>query len=231
MRCVVTRIVTPSFSRKLLQVQPEIVARSGIEPDRGFVQDQQLRPMQESFREFHAPRQAAGECFDKMFGPIGNSQPFHHLGDAAVQLSAAQAIELAVIAKVLEHGQLLVEAGILEDDADSPANFVGLLLNVEAEDAGRSLRWQQSRRKDFEECRLAAAVRTQQGKDLTPPHIETDAIQRSPRCCLAAARDSRKPDSMPELRWVSSRSHALSTIIRTNSAGRYNTEIFSNRCA
>ena len=205
---------------QLLQVQPQIVPRSGIEPDRGFVQDQQLRPMQQSLRQFHAPRQASGQRFHEIFGSIGNSQAFHHFRDAAVQLAAAQAVKLAVIAKVLQHGELLVEAGILEDNADAPADVVSLLLNVVAEDRCRSLRWRERRRKDFEERRLAAAVRAQQRKDLAPPNVETDAIQRTPCCCFAACRDIRGPDSMLELRWECSKVHALSIIIRTNSAGR-----------
>ena len=74
---------------QLLKVQPEIVPRSGIEPDRGFVQDQQLRAMQQSFRQFHAPREASGQRFHQIFGSIGNSQPLHHFRNSAVQFSAA----------------------------------------------------------------------------------------------------------------------------------------------
>ena len=45
------------------------------------------------------------------------------LGDAGLELRAAQAIEGAAATEVLEDGQLAVEAGGLEDDTQSRANF------------------------------------------------------------------------------------------------------------
>src|SRR5436853_6578507 len=108
--------------------------------------------------------------------PIGNRESFHHLVDARGQLTAAQTVELSVVAKIFQDREFFVEAGILKDDPNAFAHLIGLPAKIVTEYRRSAACWCECRRENLEQRRFAAAVRSEQGENLAPPNVEGDAV-------------------------------------------------------
>lgn len=205
--------------------------RSRIESNGRFVEDQQFGPMQQSLCELDASRKSAGKRFNQVPGSIRNRKALHHLRHSGVELTATKSVELAVVTEIFQNSEFLVEAGILKDNADTLPDFVGLLLNIKAKDGCVPLSRRERSREYFEECGFTAAIRTKQSENFAPPHIKTDTIERAScrglSACWIFVSQIRSLNGGRGAQGAV----ALSTIINTNNAGRYNTEIFNRRCA
>jgi hypothetical protein len=69
-----------------------------------------------------------------------------------------------------------VEARVLEDDADAPADGPRVAVQVVAGDPDGPGGLRQRRRQDRDRRRLAGAVRPEEGKELARPDVERDAV-------------------------------------------------------
>ncbi len=88
------------------------------------------------------------------------------------------AIEDRVKAHVLFAGEIPVEAGTLEDDADPPAHGARLSNDVETVDGRRPVGRGQCRGQDRDRRRLASPVRPEQREEFAGAHIERYAVHR-----------------------------------------------------
>ena len=84
---------------------------------------------------------------------------------------------MAVMDQVFEAGQLGVQAGFLEDNADSPADGGRIPGHGYAEDAGLSAARGHERGEDAEDRRFSAAVRPEQAENLPAGNLEADSGQ------------------------------------------------------
>ena len=82
------------------------------------------------------------------------------------RVAPLRAVQVALGAQVLFHGQRFVQALRLEDDADLAADFGGLARHVAAGDHGAALGGHHHGGENAEEGGLAAAIRPQQAEDL-----------------------------------------------------------------
>ena len=86
--------------------------------------------------------------------------------DPVRQFGPAKSVQVSVMPEVLRRRQLDVEARGLKHDADRAADVVALLPQVEPRDTHRSLLRRQERRKNAEQCRLAASVGAEETEQL-----------------------------------------------------------------
>ena len=118
--------VTPLAVRALIcaEVTPQVDAGAGVEAGAGLVQQQHARAVEQPLGDLRP----GGACPPlnvptRSRGAIGRgSTAPAQLVDAPLQVRAAQAVEVALVGQVFLGGELLVEAGGLEDDADVPAD-------------------------------------------------------------------------------------------------------------
>src|SRR6516225_2171107 len=97
---------------------------------------------------------------------------------------AGDVVEDTVEVEVLESGELLIEARILEDDAESFTDFVLLLLWVEPIDLDASACGLHEGGKHFDGGGLAGAVGAEEGEDFTGSDIEGDIVDGCEVCEL-----------------------------------------------
>ena len=129
---VVSRIVTPSWSRRFFHVTREVAARGRIEARGGLVHEQHLRPVQQRLGDFDAAPQPARERLHEVLAAVGQAQALHGAFHALAQYRAAQAVQVALGAQVLLHGERLVQALRLENHAHLPAHCGGVAHHVVA---------------------------------------------------------------------------------------------------
>ena len=112
------RLVEPA------DVRPQLVAALRIEPERRFVKEQDLRRVQQAAGDFQPALHAARKRLDSSVraGPTtrtGSKEPRIR----SARTLARDVVEHAVQVHVLVGGQLVIEAGVLEHDAEAPADL------------------------------------------------------------------------------------------------------------
>src|SRR6185295_3632739 len=76
---------------------PEVPPRAGVEARRRLVEQQHLGPVKERLRQLDPALEAAGELLDALRLPIREPEAGQLLVAALAQLSARQAVEMAVM--------------------------------------------------------------------------------------------------------------------------------------
>src|SRR5512132_4224310 len=98
--------------------------------------------MQKSLGDFETTLHAAGKCLGVILGAVGERDAAEHLIHAFRKGSAADAVEVSDVAKVLLGCKFYVDAGGLEYDADLATNAVGISRDVESADSGSAAGWE-----------------------------------------------------------------------------------------
>ena len=91
---------------------------------------------------------------------------------------AGHVVEDAVKLHVLPGGLVLVEAGVLEDDAEAAAHFLLLVHGVEAVHADAAAGGPQQRGEHFDGGGFAGSVGAEEGEDLPRADFERDVVDR-----------------------------------------------------
>src|SRR5580658_3376695 len=85
---------------------------------------------------------------------------------------------MALLAEVFFGGELFIEAGGLEDDADVAADFVAVLGEIEAEDFDGARRRGNEGAENSEEGGFAAAVGAEEAEDFAGVHAQGEIRER-----------------------------------------------------
>ena len=94
-----------------------------VEARARLVEEQNGRSRQQSLRQLDAAGEATRESLDQVATPLAEAEPVEELGDALGERAPAQTVEVPVVAQVLLHRELAVDARVLERDADGAADF------------------------------------------------------------------------------------------------------------
>ena len=100
------------------------------------------------------------------------------LADSLLPGRGRHAVDEAVELQVLARRELVVERGVLEDQADAAPHLVGLAGDIDAGDLDLPGGGLEQGAEDADGGRLAGAVGPQEAKDLTLRDIEVDAPNR-----------------------------------------------------
>ena len=112
-------------------VVPDMVAGLGVEAERGFVEEEDVGVVEQTAGDFETAFHAAGVAFGEVVAAVPKLDDFQKLLNAGAAERAGDVVEDAVKFHVFESGQFVVDAGILEDDAEGLTDLVGLGERIE----------------------------------------------------------------------------------------------------
>src|SRR6266498_4052256 len=160
---------------QLVQVGPDLAAGLRVEPDGGLVQEQHPWGVEQAARDLQAALHPAREGAHLAAAPLTEPDQVQDLVQAGGHGVARDPVQLGVEAQVLLGGEVVVQGGVLEDQADAPPHLGLALDHVEAGHAGAPRARPQQRAQHRDGGRLAGAVGPQEPEGLAGRDAEAHA--------------------------------------------------------
>jgi len=154
------------------QLLPHGGSRLRIQPGRGLVQKQHLRPVHEPQRHVESALHPARIPSDDAVGRVRDPDQVEQLSDPGAQLAPAHPLDVALQHQVLAPGRVAVDAGALGDVADRAAHRVGVADDVVARHLAPPGVGARERGEHLDRGRLPGAVRPEKGENLAGAHAE-----------------------------------------------------------
>ena len=155
---------------------PQEVARLGVEPGGGLVEDEDLGVRDERPRDGEPTLHPARQRVHLVMGPLGELGELEELLGSFPDDAAGQVEVPAVDHEVVEDGQLEVERVLLGHDADPAPDLRPVVGRVHAEHPQRPVRHRGHARDHPHGGRLAGTVGPQEPVGLAPADLEVDAV-------------------------------------------------------
>ena len=171
----------------LAQVGPQAPPARRVKARGRLVEEQHPGPVHQRPDDLQPPPLAAGQGARAPAQTAGNIQNARHVLHLAAIASRHQAVARPPRVQPVEHrmqpdvllgGQVEVERGLLEDDADLAADLGLLAFQVPAGDGGPAGGGGERRGEDRHGRRLPRAVGSEQAEQLPFRHVEADAVHR-----------------------------------------------------
>jgi hypothetical protein len=134
--------------------------------------------VQEASGNLQATLHAARERVDPAAAPLPEAHHLEHLLHAFAEQASGHAIELGVEAEVLLGGQVEIEGGVLEHQADVAPDLTPLGHHIVPRHQRRPAGRFHERAQHPDRRRLAGAVRPEEAERLPRCHLEVDATHR-----------------------------------------------------
>ena len=160
------------------QIAPDALARLGVEADGRLVEQQDLGIMDQRAGDLEPALHARGQRAHRLRRPVGELDEVQHLLDAVAPQLARHAEDEAMQLEVLAHRQAVVEARLLEDDAEPPAGGERLSRDIGTADQRDAAVGRQDGAEDVHQRRLAGAVGSEQREQLLLADREADLVER-----------------------------------------------------
>jgi len=145
--------------------------------------------MNEACGEVEAAPHPAGElCDARLRGELLEAGELDRFIHSAAEVGAVQTLDGAEVLDVLAGVEDRIEAGLLRDESDEPANPMGVRGDVVPIDGDATAVGPEEGRDDGDGCGLARAIGAEQAKDLASRYGEGDAVKN---CRAAVALDER----------------------------------------
>src|SRR3989441_5430380 len=123
-----------ALPRELPQHVPDRTPAEGIQPDRGLVEEQNLRVRDHGHRDDETLTKTAGQVRCELVAVLPQAQVLHDLLRSLAGLRARLPADEAEVEDVIVGRQEHLRAGLLRDDGDVRADCLRLLEYVMAED-------------------------------------------------------------------------------------------------
>ena len=156
------------------------VAALGIDADGRLVQHEQLRVVEQSGRDVHAPFHAAGERVEAVVAPVGQLGQLEGLVDPGCHGTAPELVQPGKELEILPGGEVGVEGHILGHVADERLD-IEIADRLLAGDGDGPLVGLEQAAHHLHGRRLAGAVRPEQAVDLALEDAEADAVDGEAR--------------------------------------------------
>ncbi len=155
----------------------ELEAGAGIETGAWLVRQKKVGARQERFGEFHPPPETARKRFREIGGAIPEAESIQQRHCFIPELLAPHSVEMPVMSHIFEGGELRVQAGFLEDNADFFADGGGVRDDGAPKDAGVAfLRFHQGGQYP-EKSGLSPAVGSEERENFAAIDLKTDPGQ------------------------------------------------------
>ena len=178
-------MVVPRSLRSVVQDAPDLLAVLGIEADRRLVEDQQIGPVERRASDVHEPPPSTGELSRHLCRARAESGLIHRSRDGGTSGTPTQSREPGGEEKIFLDRQETVDAGLLEYQAQAPANGRAMTPGVEAEEASGPAGGSQKGREQKHRRGLAGSVRTEEPDQRTLRDGESERTQRANAAIVA----------------------------------------------
>src|SRR5215471_16211878 len=159
-----------------LDVGPKLVAALRVKAEGGLVEKKDLGGVQEAAGDLKAALHAAGELFDDGVFALPQLEKLEEHFRTFVADFARDVVEDAVKFEVFGGGEVAVEAGVLKDDAELLADFVGLTPGVESIKFEATAGRREQSGEHFDGGGFASAVGAEESKDFAGGDVEGDDV-------------------------------------------------------
>ena len=170
-----------ALARHLIDQRPEAAARNGIDPARGFVEEDHARSMKDRAGEgeplLPASRQRARDQVFLAKKARGVNRP----GLAFSHGHAGQAVDAAEETQVLNDGQIVIQAEALGHVADPAFQRLGVFGDVDAENTRAAGRGSEKAAEHADGRRLPSTVRSEEAEDFAFADAERQIVHRRER--------------------------------------------------
>src|SRR6187431_2512313 len=112
-----------SSMRCVAQITDDVGPGFDVETDRGFVENEQARPVQQRACDFETSHLTPGQVAHLVFGPLGQRNAGQKVIGTLPAFMVADAVQRRMIGQVLNDGEIEVEGARLEYDADHAQGF------------------------------------------------------------------------------------------------------------
>ena len=163
----------PSHQRDLV---PDVGAALRIETRGRLVQEENARAMHEREREVEPPLHAPRVAGDLAVGGVHETDAMEKLLRARATLLLRHALQRRLQAEVVARGEERVERGLLQRDADEPADLWPVLDDVVPGNERRPRRRRQEGGQDVDRGGLPGAVRAEEAVDLAGRDRDVDPV-------------------------------------------------------
>ena len=171
-----------------LQAFPYRLAGDGIEPYRGFIENQHGGVVQHGLGQFQAADHSARIGFDQLAGNIGQPCESERFRDARLAQGACHSVQLCGKRKVFKSSQRTVGGQHLRNVAYPFAHLDRRLDNVELRDFGRARSRSQQGGQHLDRRALPCPVRPQQAEYRARLYREVNLVDRSEAAKAAGKR-------------------------------------------
>ena len=161
-----------------LDLLPELRARLGIETGGRFVEEQHLRPVDETERDVEPPLHAARVGLGRPVGRIAQAELLKQFGGPAAGPRPAPVVQPPDDLQVLPAGELLLDGGRLAGQPDGAADRGRLAHDVMALDHRPAAVGQQQRGQDPHRGGLPGAVGAEHAEHRPARHRQVDTARR-----------------------------------------------------
>src|SRR5580704_3673756 len=165
-----------------------------VESDRRLIEEQHPGRVQQAARDLQPALHAAGVGGDHAAPPVPQPDHLEHLTQPRRERRLGHAVEVRVEAQVLLPGQVAVQGGVLEHQADVAAHGVPFPHHVMTGDPGGTRGRVRQGAQDLDRGGLALPVRPEETEGLSDGYLEVDAahgIDLAVPLGQLADRDSR----------------------------------------
>ena len=157
---------------------PQALARLRIEPDGRLIEKQHAGIVHQGAGDLQPAFHAGGERAHQAVAPVGEFDQRQQFVDAAFAPRRRHAIDEAVEIEILVDGQPVVEARLLEHDAETLPRLQRAGDHVDAVDAGAAAVRPEDGAQDVQQRGLAGAVGAKQREQLVRRDRKADRIER-----------------------------------------------------
>jgi hypothetical protein len=160
---------------ELVDVVPDRHPGLRVKPDRRLVQEQHPGRVQQAAGDLQPPLHAARVGSDHAAPPVPQPDHLEHLAQPRGECRLGYPVQVGVEAQVLLAGQVVVQRGFLEHQADVAAYGVPLGDHVVPRDPGGPRGGVRQGAQDLDRGRLTRAVRPEETEGLARGDLEIDA--------------------------------------------------------
>src|SRR5271165_2139835 len=179
---------------KLVDVVPDGDPGLRVEPHRRLVEEQHPRRVEQAARDLQPALHAPGVGGDHAAPPVPQPDHLEHLTQPRPERGLRHAVQVGVEAQVLLPGQVVIQGGVLEHQADVAAHGVSFPHHVMTGDPGGTRGRVRQGAQDLDRGGFTRPVRAEEAEGLSGGYLEVDAaygIDLAVPLGQLADRDSR----------------------------------------
>lgn len=152
-------------------------ACSGVQAAGRFIQEEEVRVMDEDSGQAQALLHTAAEMRSQVVAFLGKADQLENFLDFFSPIRALHLVTGAEEIEILDDEHIFVDAESIGHIADQAANLIALAMDIIAVNTGRARGRPQEKREYFQGGRFAGAVAADEAENITPAHLKIQAIE------------------------------------------------------